>query len=126
MKFILVEDAKVWYEGVKCYEVRDSQTDALLGHFYLDLFPRPNKFNHAAVMNLLPRARIDGVTYPGAAALVTNFSPAANGIEALMIHREVVTFFHEFGHVMHHMCSEANYSRISGTNVERDFVEMPS
>jgi Zn-dependent oligopeptidase len=97
-----------------------------LGHFYLDLFPRPNKFNHAAAMNILPRVKIDGVVRPGAVALVTNFSPAANGEEALLMHREVITFFHEFGHVMHNMCSEANYSRFSGTSVERDFVEMPS
>ena len=111
---------------MKVFEVHDKETDELRGHFYLDLFPRPNKFNHAAAMNLLPRARIDGVTYPGAVALVTNFNAGNKGEEALLQHREVVTFFHEFGHVMHHMSSEANYTRFSGTMVERDFVEMPS
>lgn len=106
--------------------MRDKESSEVVGHFYLDLFPRPNKFNHAAAFNLLPRARIDGQVLTSAVALVTNFSPAGKGEEALLMHREVVTFFHEFGHVMHHMCSEANYSRFSGTAVERDFVEMPS
>lgn len=44
----------------------------------------------------------------------------------MLYHREVITFFHEFGHAMHIMCSEANYERFAGTHVEHDFVEMPS
>jgi thimet oligopeptidase len=126
LKFKLIEGAEAWHEEVRCYEVRDKESSEVVGHFYLDLFPRPNKFNHAAAFNLLPRARVDGQVLTGAVALVTNFSPAGKGEEALLMHREVVTFFHEFGHVMHHMCSEANYARFSGTAVERDFVEMPS
>ena len=46
-----------------------------------------------------------------------------NGLLTFM---DVTTFFHEFGHVMHHMCANANYSRLSGTKVERDFGELPS
>lgn len=61
-----------------------------------------------------------------AAAMVTNFNPPEGDKPSLLHHREVVTFFHEFGHVMHNMCSEANYNKFSGASVEKDFVEMPS
>lgn len=50
--------------------------------------------------------------------MVTNFSPPEGDEPSLLPHSEVVTFFHEFGHVMHNMCNEANYSKFSGANVE--------
>lgn len=69
---------------------------------------------------------MNGKVEGAAVAMVTNFHPPQGDVPALMQHHEVVTFFHEFGHVMHNLCSEANYSRFSGASVERDFVEMPS
>jgi Zn-dependent oligopeptidase len=59
-------------------------------------------------------------------AMVTNFKKSEAGKPSLLPHHDVVTFFHEFGHIMHSMCTESNYNRFSGTSVERDFVEMPS
>ena len=97
-----------------------------MGHFYLDLYPRPDKFNHAACFSLLKRDYFDGYATPAAAAMVSNFIPDGDGDHVTLSHSEVVTFFHEFGHVMHNMCNEANFSRFSGANVEKDFVEMPS
>ena len=58
--------------------------------------------------------------------MVTNFDKPTPDSPSLMFHSDVETFFHEFGHVMHNMCSEANYKRFSGTSVEKDFVELPS
>ena len=109
-----------------CYEVKDKESQKVLGHFYLDLYPRPDKFNHAAAFTLLKRAKIGEEIKLAAAAMVTNFNPPVQGKPSLLMHHEVVTFFHEFGHVMHNLCSEANFSRFSGASVERDFVEMPS
>lgn len=60
-------------------------------------------------------------------AMVANLSPPGeDGKAAELGHSDVVTFFHEFGHIMHNMCNEANYSKFSGAAVEQDFVEMPS
>ena len=109
------------------YAVSDKETKKLLGHFYLDLYPRPDKFNHAACFTLGKRHRYNGTnTNLASAALVTNLSPPSDTEPALLGHDDVITFFHEFGHVMHNMCNEANYSMFSGAKVEQDFVEMPS
>ena len=97
-----------------------------MGHFYLDLYPREGKFNHAAAFALIKRAKIDGEIISPAVAMVTNFNPPREDKPSFLSHKEVITFFHEFGHVMHNLCSEANFTKLSGTAVERDFVEMPS
>jgi len=125
LKFRKLENANTWHKDVSCYEVRDSESDELMGYFYLDLFPRPDKFNHAAAFPLVMRSNIDGVITPPTTAMVTNFVQH-EGEPALLKHHEVATFFHEFGHVMHGVCTEANFTTFSGTSVEQDFVEMPS
>jgi Zn-dependent oligopeptidase len=117
----------VWYKDVTMYEVKDSATKKLLGHFYLDLYPRPDKFNHAACFTISKRNRYSATkTQTAVAAMVTNLTPPTATEPSLLSHENVVTFFHEFGHVMHNMCNEANYTKFAGAQVEQDFVEMPS
>jgi thimet oligopeptidase len=112
-------DVPVWHPDVKAYEMRDG--DAVLGRFYLDLHPRADKYKHAAAFPL--RSGIAHTQLPEA-ALVCNF-PA--GDSALMEHDEVETFFHEFGHLLHHLfAGQQRWIAQSGIATEWDFVEAPS
>jgi len=91
----------------------------LLGHFYLDLYPRPDKFNHAACFTLTKRHRAnDNSMKLATAAIVANLNPPDGDEPATLPHGDVLTFFHEFGHVMHNLCNEANYTMFSGASVE--------
>jgi len=97
------------------YEVKDTATKKLLGHFYLDLYPREDKFNHAACFTIAKRNRYnENKVQTAVAAMVTNLSPPTKTGPSLLSHENVVTFFHKFGHVMHNMCNEANYTKFSG------------
>lgn len=117
----------LWHEDVKLYEVVDKASKEVLGHMYTDLYPRENKYTHAACWGLRPRkVWPDGRVQRPLAALVCNFTKPTADKPSLMPHDEVETFFHEFGHGLHQMLTETKYGRFSGTAVARDFVEAPS
>ncbi len=117
----------VWHEDVQLFAVRDKASGKVLGHFYLDLFPRPNKYNHAAQWGLIQhKVWADGHEDKPLAALVCNFTKPTPEKPSLMTHDEVETFFHEFGHCLHTILSESRYAMLAGTSVARDFVEAPS
>lgn len=117
----------LWHEDVRLYEVHDKATGKVLGDFYIDLFPRPNKYGHAAQWGLINhKVFMDGTVQKPLAALVCNFTKPTPDTPSLMTHDEVETFFHEFGHCLHTLLSEAELNAFSGTNTELDFVEAPS
>ncbi|MBI4346878.1 MAG: Zn-dependent oligopeptidase [Elusimicrobia bacterium] len=122
-----VVPADAWHPDVRLFKVTDKADGSLVGHFYMDLFPREGKYKHAAAFTLVAgRSRPDGSYQPPIAAMVANFEKPTAEKPSLLRHREVETFFHEFGHIMHQVLTRAKYRRFSGTRVARDFVEAPS
>ena len=117
----------IWHPDVKLYEVTDTATKEVLGHLYTDLYPRENKYNHAAQWGLRSRrVWANGKVNVPLAALVCNFTKPTSDKPSLLPHDEVETFFHEFGHGLHTLLTRVHYGRFSGTSVARDFVEAPS
>lgn len=115
-----VPGAPCWHEDVTAYDVRsvDGDERELLGRIYLDLHPRAGKFSHAAQFDLVPG--VAGRQLPEG-VLVCNFP------RGLMEHKDVVTLFHEFGHLVHHVIGgRQEWVRFSGVATEWDFVEAPS
>lgn len=116
VEYVPRSDATAWHPEVAVYDVR--RGSEVLGRIYLDLHPRPGKFKHAAQFELVAgiarRQLPEGV-------LACNFP------RGLMEHTEVVTLFHEFGHLVHHVLGgNQRIARFSGVATEWDFVEAPS
>ncbi|WP_407667460.1 M3 family metallopeptidase [Myxococcus dinghuensis] len=116
-----VRDVPVWHPDVEVYDVYEG--DVLRGRFYLDMHPRPNKYTHAAQWDLaVGRA---GRSLPEA-VLTCNF-PRPGARPALLQHSEVRTFFHEFGHLLHHLLGgRTRWAGVSGSRTEVDFIEAPA
>ncbi|OGH63217.1 MAG: hypothetical protein A3G34_15290 [Candidatus Lindowbacteria bacterium RIFCSPLOWO2_12_FULL_62_27] len=116
---------EAWHEEVVRYDVFSAGEK--IGEFYMDLYPRPNKYTHAAAWGLRPHKIFpDGRVQLPASAIVTNFPKPAPGRPSLLSLDEVETFFHEFGHLLHGILSTTAFASVSGTRVMRDFVEAPS
>ncbi len=122
-----IDDPKAWHEDVLAYRVIDTETGELIAHFYMDLFPRDGKFSHAAAFPLVPSAVTpDGDAQRPVSAIVANFTKPTAQQPSLLLHDEVVTLFHEFGHILHMSLARTEFARFSGANTEWDFVEAPS
>ncbi len=126
LRFIKKNNKASWHPDTLCYDVFDQASQIRIGNFTLDLHPRTGKFGHAAAfphalscdishITNLPRQRQENI-----AALVVNFPKDNFSFD------DVVTFFHEFGHIMHFMCSKAKLTCYHADKTETDFVEAPS
>jgi thimet oligopeptidase len=126
VSFVPIANAAVYNPEVTAYEVHDGASGVLLGTFYLDLYPRPGKYNHFANFPLIARRVMpDGTVRAPFSAIVGNWSRPAPGHPALLSHDEVETFFHEFGHNMAAMLADEPYETLT-SGFRSDFVEAPS
>jgi len=143
IKEVDLESNQKWHESIKCYSVYDNTANIIgdmIGHFYVDLYPRDGKFGHAAAFTLkcacipttvsdnsnetvfnAPSSRVTPIS-----AMVCNFTRPTKEKPSLLTFGEVETFFHELGHIFHQLMSKNRFSMFSGTSVELDFVECPS
>ena len=142
LKFERSAELPVWHEEVVAFEVKDSQSGRLVGHLYLDQFPRDGKFSHQMILPLAPAftstsgigGRDEGVTCVPACVNISNFARSEGGRPALLRLSEMKTLFHELGHAMHCLCTETRFSILSWAwpmvpwpgGVEQDFLEVPS
>ncbi len=120
-----------WHDDVQAFDIYDATADKQaaepFARFYMDLYPRLNKFGHAAAFTLVSGRQLpDGSYERPASAIVANFTKPSADAPSLLRHSEVVTFFHEFGHILHQTLTRAKYLEFSGSSTERDFVEAPS
>ncbi|MFI5238064.1 MAG: M3 family metallopeptidase, partial [Ignavibacteriales bacterium] len=124
VEFEEVKNPSVWQKDVRLFNVK--QDGKIISRFYVDLYPRPNKYSHAACFPMISgKETQEGYQFP-TATLVCNFPAPTDDTPSLLLHDEVETFFHEFGHVLHNVLTKTKLSSHSGTSVSRDFVEAPS
>ena len=126
LRFELQENVAAWHEDVRYYSVHDGG-GALIGGFYTDLNARSGKRTGAWVDECVSRKKLNGHATLPVGYLVCNFPPPDGHGRSLLNHDDVVTLFHEFGHMLHHLLTRIDYPSISGINgVAWDAVELPS
>lgn len=119
-----VTNMPVWDAKVKTYEIWCEGKKA--GSFYLDLFPRPNKYTHFACFGISPYQKKGNIETLPQAALICNFPEGTANEPSLLPHSDVVTMFHEFGHLVHRLLCHPEITSQSSSAVKRDFIEAPS
>ncbi len=117
---------EVYHPDVKAYEVTDDN-GAYVGVLYTDFFPRDTKRPGAWMTNFKEQwITADGENSRPHVSIVMNFTKPTDTTPSLLTPYEVETFLHEFGHSLHGLLANTHYKSLSGTNVYRDFVELPS
>lgn len=116
-----------WNNDVTAVRVLRKDTQELLGTLFLDLYPRPNKYSHAAHTTIIPATfTLDGTRIPDISIVIANFPHATDSKPAVLTRDFVNTFFHEFGHALHAILGATSIASLSGTATKTDFVELPS
>lgn len=137
LKFERNAGLPVWHEEVVAFEVKECKSDRLVGHLYLDQFPRDGKFAHQMILPLAPGFTSIGeecVKCVPACVNISNLARPEGGRPALLRLTEMKTLFHELGHAMHCLCTQTRFSILSWAwpmvpwpgGVEQDFLEVPS
>jgi len=124
IKFIEQREVRAYHADVRVFEVR-ARDDRLIGIFLSDNFARPTKRGGAWMSSYRAQSRVPTDTLP-IVVNNNNFAKAPAGESTLLSIDDVRTLFHEFGHGLHGLLSQVTYERLSGTQVLRDFVELPS
>ena len=114
-----------YHEDVKVYEVTDAD-GSHLALFYADFFPRASKRGGAWMTEFRGQSIRNGVEKRPFISIVCNFTKPTADTPSLITHDEFITFLHEFGHALHGIFAQGRYGSLAGTNVSRDFVELPS
>jgi peptidyl-dipeptidase Dcp len=125
LKFKKLTDMPVYNPDVEVFEVTDA-SNALIGILYTDYFPRAGKRAGAWMNNIVDQYKKDGANHRPIICNVGNFTKPTADKPSLLTMDEVETLFHEFGHALHGLLTQCTYPSLSGTNVSRDFVELPS
>ena len=120
-----LDNVPVYHKDVKVYEVLDAD-GSHLALFYADFFPRASKRGGAWMTEFRGQKIENGVEYRPFISIVCNFTKPTADAPSLITHDELTTFLHEFGHALHGIMAQGRYPSLTGTNVSRDFVELPS
>ncbi len=119
------EDLPVYHPDVRVFEVTE-ESGRFMALLYLDYFPRASKRGGAWMTSFRELSCRNGVEERPFVSIVTNFTKPTAEQPSLLTFYEVTTLLHEFGHGLHGMLAEGRYKSLTGTNVVRDFVELPS
>ena len=126
LHFTLTDEVEKYHPEVQTYKVTDENSN-YLALFYTDFFPRAGKRNGAWMTSYKEQYRDEqGNDSRPHISIVCNFTRPTDTAPSLLTFNELTTLFHEFGHALHGMLSKVTYPSLSGTNVARDFVELPS
>jgi len=125
LRFKEVKGVPVYHPEVRIFEVSEAD-NTHIGYIYFDYFPRPEKRNGAWMGNFTEQSEADNRFVHPVVYNVGNFAPPSADVPSLLTIDQVETLFHEFGHALHGLLSKCHYESLSGTNVFRDFVELPS